>query len=200
MRRKARLATVMIFLLLASGCQVQTESYGMRAYTMSAKRLYPEALAIARQQDAGAYLAYVDVDFRMVGDDRPLKIRFTFETRAAPPSWCYVEFTDGKDPTLATSSHEYQYPHEMSIADRDWLLDSPQALDIAQQNGGREFLLRWKPEITALTLRRASLGQGTSGNPPVEWCVVYAGFMRQQRLTVCVDAVSGQITRKELTE
>lgn len=186
------------FLFLLCGCQVEMQSYGMSAYTISAKRLYPEALAIAREQDPSAFLAYVDVDFRTMEDNRPLRIAYTFETQSTPPVWCRVEFTDGKDPGLIVSSHEY--PYEASITDQDWLLDSTEALEIAQENGGREFLLRWKPQITALRLQRASSEHVVSGNPPVEWCVVYAVFMSRQRLTVCINAASGQVTRRELTE
>lgn len=171
-------------------------------YTVSAKAHYAEALEFVRQQQPDAFLVRIDVVFHCTPNAiEPLRLEYRFESESTPTKSHHVTFTDGKDPGY----RQFQHPvlDWTAIAEEDWLLDSTDALEIANAHGGCEFFRRWESDFTnpgasigstSMRLERGRPGEAL-GTGPVQWGVAYRLIWMPERVfALYIDAITGQIT------
>jgi hypothetical protein len=80
---------------------------------------------------------------------------------------------------------------DLEISDSNWIIDSDQALQLAQENGGQEFLgQRPTRESPFLLLTRELSGDGQARTL---WTVDYYDIAAGEGLVVQVDAFTGDI-------
>lgn len=169
-------------------------------YTVSAKTHYAEALEFVRQQQPDAFLVRIDVVFHCTPNAiEPLRLTYLFESDSTPTRSHVIAFTDGKDPGY----QQFQHPAREwePIAEQDWLLDSTDALEIANAHGGCEFFRRWESDFTnpptsigstSMRLERRRPGEAL-GTGPVQWGVGYSLFWPDRTFVVYIDALTGHI-------
>jgi hypothetical protein len=126
-----------------------------RLRTLSARRLYPLALARAQQWRPDAYLDYMRVGARQEDDlTEPLEITFGFESPSDGYQSISITFHEDSDESeVRTFDHSKASDVAIPIQSEDWPVDSVDALGIAQDSGGLEFLTRHDPDQTRMVLR-----------------------------------------------
>lgn len=135
------LITLCLFLLLIA-CGTPTPYPDVAARTTSVRALYPAAMELAREWRADAYLTRAHTWFVPADDDRSEYASFIFRSPSTDLIALHLRYlghTDSwHDEWLSIANQDpKRYPE---IRETDWQVDSTQALDIAQQNGGAIFL------------------------------------------------------------
>jgi hypothetical protein len=165
--------------------------------TLSIRDLYPEALQIARARNEDAYLVLAQTSFWPADSLAYQAAFFGFRARSTDIIGLSVSYdaATGEFEDRWLSVAKETRPRE-EIADAAWRLDSVQALEIAQEAGGAEFLAGKLDKELHLYLRLEQLHVGN--NQKVVWTVrYYAGMPPSADLRIVIDAVTGQVLEAE---
>ena len=184
-------AALTLFLLLSCG-PVKPQG-GKSVHTLSMRTLYPEALEVARAWKEDAFLVGADVDFALDDTEHNHLPSFFFLSPSTEVVGLFVNY----DVETGTFSDEWlsiakmdrsRYPE---ILDDEWPIDSVDALQIAQNHGGSEFLASragWDLHLL-MHLRKRQ----TSGQSMTYWTVLYYDQYAREDLRMRVDASTGDV-------
>ena len=189
--------TVTLGCLLLLGCNPGASGEPVTVHTLSVRTLYPEALQIATTWKPDAYLigasAYFAIDYP---DCSPPSVRFSFYAPSAPYFFLRVQYNseaqafEEEAVSSGGSIDSVRYPQ---ILDTDWAVDSTEALEIAQANGGAEFLAGRSSHYlcgSSVELEKKMI----EGQWVTRWCAGYFDVTTPKSLFVHIDALSGEVT------
>jgi len=198
-RRIAASVGLVVYLTVAglASCSTSTPPPLVAVDTLSIRDLYPEALQIAKAWKEDAYLVYVETSFWPTDSPAYQAASFGFRSRSTDFVGLFVSYDE------ATGQFEDQWlsvakearPRE-EIADTEWSLDSVQALEIAQEAGGAEFLAGKLDQDYVLYLRLEKWQ--ADEDQRMAWMVrYYAGMPPSADLRIVIDAITGQVLEAE---
>ncbi|MBN1450710.1 MAG: PepSY domain-containing protein [Anaerolineales bacterium] len=158
-----------------------------RFQALSAKGYYDEALAIAQEWQADAYLQFADLTVRSEdGMPHKLWLSFIFYSVDLHNEALLVFFVEGspvESKIVRSGSGDRR-----EIEEKDWALDGIEALKIAQGQGGNEYMSKYSGVEIKLFLEHQ---KGIPESSLVVWRVSY--LRPEGVLYIVVDAVSGEV-------
>lgn len=161
---------------------------------LSLKELYPEAIEVAQGWLGDAYLVYADVTILPIEDAETLRASYSFRSQQADQSWLNV-YIRMKASGIEVRSEDGVFgisrPAEGPI-DLDKVLDSTEALEIIQEEGGGDFYLEnsgltWPQDLYLEHQDR------TNFSGALVWRGSYMNPVTHDRLSVVIDAKSGDL-------
>jgi hypothetical protein len=188
------LAIMALLVLTLAGCNtsVPQTSAPVEARTLSAKEFYPLAVEQARQWKSDVYLVSVTVDFRHEEDSAPLSLSYGFESSSDDRHSLLITFREGsEEPQVKSIYHQIPIEVRNSIDIDAWPLDSIDILSIAQENGGRLFLLRHRSK--SLFTRLFLKPELNVPEARLVWRASYSDLVTKDRLDIIIDPLIGEI-------
>lgn len=159
---------------------------------LSVKNHYSDALAIAQDWQPDAYLG--DASTRVRFQDKPsrLCIDYTFYSAKVRREALLVWVCDDSTSHTMTVDMTRAIGERTEIENEEWVLDSTQALQIAFENGGEDYLKHTASFDIALFLEY----QKRVTNGPVVWRVSFLRWTGDGgNLHVNVNAVTGEVLK-----
>lgn len=194
-RGRTILVSVVLLLMLftLTNCERPAQQVPLR--TLSARELYPRAMERAQQWKPDAYLADIRVDVLSEEDfNRQLGMSFGFESPSDDRQSLLIFYREDSDKLEAEIvDHEIPIQVRNPVALEDWPVDSLKALEIAQDNGGNEFLAGHDPDLMTLYLERVQNVPGAD----LQWRVSFWDWSTQEILWVMLDPQTGQVIEVE---
>ena len=211
--RRGMLAALFLLVVLCSGCGVSisdTATSAERTEPLTILQAYDIALPIARQWRRYCYPSYASMRAECVPPEegtRGIRFQFIVDRKVGILSWwddMWISIDAGSGEVLEIDTWVLQtHGHfkYLSIRAESALLDSPDALAKADDNGGREFKEKHRCYTTAIELQRT--GPRYFDPEMICWVVTYRNSSpacpdpepRNSMLTVIVDARTGEIIR-----
>lgn len=189
-----RVGLVVYLIALSLGCSAPTPPPPMSVDTLSIRDLYPEALQIAKAWKMDAYFAGAQTSFWPTDSDEFRQASFHFLSRSTDFIGLRVSYDPEtgsfEDEWLSVANEDPRQKEE--IADVEWGLDSVDALEIAQNAGGGEFLAGQpgKRLVLYLRLEKRQVGQDLR---TVWFVAYYAGMPPAADRRIVIDAMTGEI-------
>lgn len=161
---------------------------------LSLSAYYHQALMIASEWEADAYLASASPTFAMPQDSTSLSINYSFRSYSSPGKWLNVFFIESSSSLPGVSEGEFSegnnrpLPYEIKV-DR-LTIDSAEALLIAYEKGGKDFILEHHgidPD-SFLQLEQENIALAT-GRPV--WQVTFS--VDRLSMHVILDATTGEV-------
>jgi len=158
---------------------------GMRV--LSVRELYPDALEAARQWRGDAVLSYATASFRPSESPGGLTAGLGFRSASEPGIYLLVWFRESSGDTQM-EVHEAIDPLQLPF-------DTAQALEMALQAGGAEFLsehptINW-PQSLTLEYEDLFYSQGS-----VLWIVRLLERGTLEHAEVAIDALTGEVVEQ----
>ncbi|MBU0491426.1 MAG: hypothetical protein KKA73_02690 [Chloroflexi bacterium] len=196
-------STVILAVLVIAlwACTISSEDIPtISAKVLSAGDAYPLAWTEVQKWRSDAYLINIEAAVHYAEDPSPLYIFFDFDALNDPAIWLSVKCWKGENGFEARSeTGQYTDPvlDRMPIHREDWILDSQEALDIAQNNGGNEFMYR-RLDTKHFPSYFLKLERNL---PPhlgdVIWRATYSDFDAKEGLDILIDANTGEVRKVE---
>ena len=187
-----RLGKVLLLLLslMLSGCTARATVSAIDLQVLSVKEYYDDSFAVAREWQADAYLQSANAIARQLYDSRPpLRLSYSFFSKGKRSQalivWIREDLTiDSEVVNMGGSAEDRR-----EIQVEQWLLDSMDAIQIAQEAGGNEYISEYGPvEITAFLEYRKKEGANT-----VVWRISFLRTEAADSYVVEVDARTGEV-------
>jgi len=187
------LLTVVFFLSACSLGIKSTPTYEpLRVY--SAKSVVTKTLAIAHQWQSDAYLFEIHVPVLREGETHPFPIDFTFQSRSDDHhrlivlcSWnkrCWADsITDAPGGVF----------HILPIEPGDFIIDSTEAAQIGQRNGGEAFVRRKHSSVFMFVNLTRQGPKGLVEQGPILWRATFSDPVARDHLHVYIDAKTGEV-------
>jgi hypothetical protein len=158
----------------------------------SARSFYPQMLEIARSWRPDAYLSGPRIGFKLAADPEPWSIRFSAYSPSDPSAWLEIEL---REDALEAIISERPCPDggcRPGEAYAPDVIDSGEAVALALEAGGRDFLLRRKQGDFGL-----SVVQGATFDAPLVWSVslMDESELPATTLLLVIDPVTGEVIR-----
>jgi len=187
---------VALLVCLSLGCCAGSVPSPLMLHTQSLQSLYPEALKMAKEWQQDAYLISARTDFAVNDVDADLSASFFFLSDTYP--WTMLHISNF--PTLQFSSEEVSIPglnraENPAILDSEWPVDSIDALEIAQDSGGADFLQGRSTHDLYLYLKLEK--QAVEDGFLTVWFAYYHDRTDKEALCLTIDAVTGQVVGRE---
>ncbi len=187
-----RLSQVLLFLLslLLPGCTGRATVSAIDIQVLSAREYYDEVLAIAREWQPDAYLQFANANvIQPYYSRRPLRLSYSFlsksERSKALLVWIHEDLTIESEVVYIGGSAEGR----QEIQSEQWVLDDMDAIQIAQEAGGNEYINKYRSvEITAYLEYRKRGNDDT-----VIWRVSYLRPEGDGSIHIEVDAITGEV-------
>ncbi len=178
------------FILISCG---QT-SQNVHVRTLSAEEYYPIALKIGQEWKSDAYLESIDSDFITEEEiEKQLEIYFSFESPTNDFQSLLIKFTeDLNEPKIQVVEHSNPISVRNPIELKDWPVNNIKALQVAQDNGGNEFLSKYDSETANLFIRLEERRPIMPGVLP-RWRVSYANFDAGKGVDISIDPLTGEV-------
>ena len=209
--RRGMLVALFLLGVLCSGCGVSVSDTGAStelAEPLTILQAYDIALPIARQWRRYCYPSYASMRAESVPPEegtQDIRFQFIVERKVGILSWwdqiwISIDARSGEvievDKWVLQTHGHFKYP---SIRAESALLDSPDALAKADDNGGREFKKKQHCYTTAIELERT--GPHYFDPETICWVVTYTNSSfacpdpepRFSTYTVIIDARTGEI-------
>jgi len=173
-----------------------SSTVGMRV--LSVRELYPDALEAARQWRGDAVLSYATASFRPSESPGGLTAGLGFRSASEPGIYLLVWFRESSGDTQM-EVHEGSNPPDRPVGEAiDPLqlpFDTAQALEMALQAGGAEFLsehptINW-PQSLTLEYEDLFYSQGS-----VLWIVRLLERGTLEHAEVAIDALTGEVVEQ----
>lgn len=164
-------------------------AYWDRSFTdgPSVRKYYLEALQLAQQWRQDAQLVNADVQFYPQQWDRQPRVVLLFRGTDSLYASLMVHYIGG---SVEREEIARTTPWQVTpIESTEWKLDSIDALEIAQNNGGRAFIGEHLGAEVWVQLGR----YGPTGTQGVWWLVKYIDLSSREDYLFAIDAVSARI-------
>lgn len=187
-----RIGKVLLLLLslILSGCKGKATVSTIDFQVLSVREYYDDALAVAREWQSDAYLQSAAAITRQLYDSRPpLRLSYSFLSRSVRSEALLVYIRenltiDSEVVNMGGSAEDHR-----EIQPEQWTLDGVDAIQIAQEAGGNEYISRYDPvEVTAFLEYRRRVGANT-----VIWRVSYLRPDGAGSIYIEVDAITGEV-------
>lgn len=183
----------------ASGCMpnIVQESMNPTSTTrefgivpLSVKDAWPQAIDIAKKWDADAYLYDVAVDVQTPNTDYSIdESRFGFRSPAAEKSILSVECHRGRGCLSKEYHTTITLPQCIPFNVEEKFLDSEQALNIALNNGGVEYVNKQNFSLM-MTLRR---DYPRCEGSLITWEIDFSNIFTLENIAIVIDATTGEV-------
>lgn len=189
--------TIYLVVVFLASCSNSTPPPPVSVDTLSIRDLYPKALQIAKAWNEDAYLVFLETSFWPTDSPASQGASFSFRSRSMESIGLFVSYDKAtgefEDEWLSLANEAR--PRE-EIADAAWRLDSVEALEIAQEAGGAEFLAG-HPDKDYLLYLRLEKRQADEDQRTVWLVRYYAGMPPSADLRIVIDALTGQVLEAE---
>jgi hypothetical protein len=162
----------------------------------SARDLYGPALEAARSWRSDAYLTRPGGEFRLAADPEPWTFEFNAYSSLDTAYWIEIDLSEDGDPVVTEHECPESRCRPEPAYDPQAHLDSTEAVAIALDAGGREFLMERSQADYELTV-----AQGGAYDAPLVWYVTLRDatvpLQEASLLQYVLDPYSGRIIRTE---
>jgi hypothetical protein len=181
---------LLLLSLMLSGCTARATASPINFQVLSVKEYYDDAFAVAREWQSDAYLQSADTIARLSDDShQPLRLSYSFlsKSKRSQALLVYVREDLTLDSEMVNMGGSVEDRREIQ-ADQ-WKLDSIDAIQIAQEAKGNEYINKYGPvEITAyLEYRR------WEPDKKVIWHISYLRPEGLGGIHIEVDAINGEV-------
>lgn len=183
---------VIMFIALSKPKEVDPTKFRV----LSIDAYFSEAKAIALEWESDAYLAYVSSTFTLPHDEaESLLISYHFRSRLSPGKWLNVFCVAANPVQIEVSEGEYSEGNERPLTQEieiDKLsIDSLDAIIIAYENGGNDFIRRNRgvdpDSFVELQQENEALGTGS-----LVWIITFSTD-RFTTMYITLDSMTGEV-------
>ena len=198
-RREGLFTMLLLFIALACVCvegeqesTIPTPSQSLHIPVLSTRFFWSQALAIAQEWQADAYVYEVSVDVPVPGRTSPGHsgypgVKFYFQSREAD----YVTFVV---PCNVEGCSHFEIERErpviycLPIELDDFTLDSGEAVDIGLEYDEKDYFNLQTASVVLMLYRDIPSCSG-----PVKWYISFADFATREGVALTIDAATGEV-------
>ena len=187
-----RLGKVLMFMfsLILSGCIPRATVPAVDIQILSLREHYDDALTVAREWQSDAYLQSANAIARLSNDSHPpLRLSYSFLSQSKRSQSLLVFIREDSTVDSEVVSLGGSVEDRREIQSDQWKLDSMDAVRLAQEAGGNEYISRYGPvRMTAFLEYRKQESADI-----VIWRVSFLRLEAAENFVFELDAINGDV-------